>query len=268
MVDPSSLAVLGGSAALVAKLLGPTADYIGEGMKLWAEARVDNVKAIFSNAESKLGVRIQSEGVVSPRVLKEILQEGSYSDDPVGVEYFGGILASSRTETGGDDRGAAWAKLLAGLSTYVVRAHFVLYALLAREFRREPVADSAGFRRRRVWIDREEFISAIGLTDGEEAAVIESVAAHVFFTLHQYDLLGPSHWNARLEEGAPRGVVAAPSASGAELFLWAMGDGHSASFVALFDAAERIPIVDGIELPETVQRVEAPERESETDQPS
>lgn len=259
MVDVSGLAVLGGSAAVVAKVLGPTADYVGEGLKLWAEARVNNMKAIFASAERKLGARLDSEGTVPPKVLKEILQEGSYSDDPVGVEYWGGILASSRTENGQDDRGASWAKLLAGLSSYTIRAHFVLYAIFAREFSGESISGSDTLRSHRIWIDREEFVAAIGLSEEQDLPVVDSVLAHVFFALHQFDLLGESHWNARLEDGAPRGVVAAPSASGAELLLWALGEGHSKSFGAIYSTSFLVPADFGPHLPESVQRVERPD---------
>jgi hypothetical protein len=35
---------------------------------------------------------------VPPRVLSGLLTDGSYRDDKVACEYFGGVLASSRTE--------------------------------------------------------------------------------------------------------------------------------------------------------------------------
>lgn len=244
---------------MVAKILGPTADYIGEGLQLWAKARVTNVKQIFSNAEEKLGDRLELDGTVSPRVLKEILQEGSYADDAVGIEYWGGILASSRSESEQDDRGAAWAKLLAGLSTYALRTHFVVYSQIAIEFSGYPIRRNRDLRYHRVWIEREEFVAAIGLSE-EAASTMDSVAAHVFFALHTYDLLGPSEWNCRLEDGGPLGVLASPSAQGAELFLWAIGEGRSTTYTSLFDGwATAIPNVVDVRKPETVYRLDPPD---------
>lgn len=62
-----------GSAKLVEKILGPTADYVGGGIQNWTRKRVENVAKIFGHAERKLGTRLESEGAVPPRVLKEIL---------------------------------------------------------------------------------------------------------------------------------------------------------------------------------------------------
>lgn len=128
MVEPESLAIIGTSAPLALKLLGPTADYLGNELQHWTSRRVANVQRIFSHAEKRLGAEaIEGPGEVSPRVLKEILSEGSYWDDELGAEYFGGILASSRTEDSRDDRGAALAALVSRLSTYQLRCHYLFY---------------------------------------------------------------------------------------------------------------------------------------------
>jgi hypothetical protein len=42
----------------------------------------------------------------SPKVIKAILDDGSFCDDELTASYFGGVLASSKTEVGCDDRGA------------------------------------------------------------------------------------------------------------------------------------------------------------------
>ena len=129
-MDPSTgtgLAVLGaaiGSKELVIKLLGPTADYIGTGLQAWTERRVNNVGRIFDIAVQRLGDKLNTEGRVHPKVLKEILSEGSFCDDQLAAEYFGGLLASSRTGISRDDRGAYFVSLVANLSTYQVRAHY------------------------------------------------------------------------------------------------------------------------------------------------
>jgi hypothetical protein len=109
--------------------LGPTADYLGDELQHWTARRVENVQRIFSKAEKRLGAAaIDEPGGVPPRVLKEILDEGSYWDDELGAEYFGGILASSRTQDARDDRGAALAALVSRLSTYQLRCHYLFYS--------------------------------------------------------------------------------------------------------------------------------------------
>lgn len=108
MEPGTGLAILGsalGGAKLVEKLLGPTAEYIGSGIQSWTEHRVKNVSDIFRNAQEKLGDRIDQPGAIPPRVLKEVLNEGSFCCDPLTAEYFRGVLASSRSPVSRDDRG-------------------------------------------------------------------------------------------------------------------------------------------------------------------
>ncbi len=108
-------------------MLGPTAEYIGGGIRNWTERRVNNVANIFIKAKEKLGDRIEEPGAIPPRVLKELLDEGSFCDDALTAEYFGGVLASSRSQVSRDDRGASWSSLVARLSAYQIRSHFLVY---------------------------------------------------------------------------------------------------------------------------------------------
>jgi hypothetical protein len=119
---------------LVPKLLGPTADYIGEGLKGLTEKGVQNIQRVFQSAAKKLGSKINSPGQVAPRVVKNILNEAYFCDNEVAVEYFGGILASSRSNDTRDDRGAYFAALVGRLSTYQIRSHYVIYQCFKHVF--------------------------------------------------------------------------------------------------------------------------------------
>ena len=101
------------NSTLMQKILGPTAEYLGGHFRDMVERRLTNTKKIFDVAERRLGERINRQGSVHPKVLKEILDEGSYAEEVLAAEYFGGILASSRSEISRDDRGAAFAGLVA-----------------------------------------------------------------------------------------------------------------------------------------------------------
>jgi hypothetical protein len=253
MVDSEALAVLGGSAALVTKLLGPSADYVGRGLQLWTEARITNVKAIFANAESKLGPRLDTEGAVPPRLLKEMLEEGSYWDNAIGVEYFGGILASGRTGSGEDDRGVAWARLVADLSSYTIRAHYVLYALFAREFDGESISDVSEMDRFRVWVDLDEFAVAIGPEDDDDQRFL--TVTHAISELDRLSLLTLASSATQADEDEPYEVVGTPTLPGSELFLWAMGEGQSARSSRLFTLMDSIPDIPEIRLPAAVRSI-------------
>ena len=118
----------------VSKLLGPTADYLGEGLSNLTKRRVESIGKMFSNAAKKLGSQIEAPGQVPPRILKTVMDDASYCEDPLVLEYFGGVLASSRTEDGRDDRGARLMKIVDNLSTYQIRTHYLLYSTIASLF--------------------------------------------------------------------------------------------------------------------------------------
>ncbi len=67
------------------KLLGPTADYLGTGLKDFTQKRAEAVGKIFSSAQQKLGEKVNQAGEVPPKVLKTVLNEGSYSTDQLTV---------------------------------------------------------------------------------------------------------------------------------------------------------------------------------------
>jgi hypothetical protein len=96
-MDPGTgLTVLGaalGSKELVVKILGPTADYLGAGLKDWTERATMNVQRVFYQAAKKLGNRIGSE-------------------------------------IGRDDRGAAHVALIGRLSAYQIRSHYFFYSII------------------------------------------------------------------------------------------------------------------------------------------
>lgn len=98
MTDPVTTIGIGAVAAYLGKdglqkLLGPTADYLGAGLKDFTQKRVEAIGRIFASAQSKLGDKAEKPGEVPPKVLKSVINEGSYASDPLAVEYFGGILA-------------------------------------------------------------------------------------------------------------------------------------------------------------------------------
>ena len=72
IIGTTGLAVLGTKDLLI-KLLGPTADYVGGEVAGFVEKCNVNLDSVFSRATKKLGARIDEEGSVSPRVLRQIL---------------------------------------------------------------------------------------------------------------------------------------------------------------------------------------------------
>ena len=126
MVEPgTAIAAVGAiagatklGAPLVQRVLGPTADLLGNELADWTERRLTNVGRVVENAAKKLPPDADPEGAVAPRVLARIIADGSFCEDDVGVEYLGGVMASSRSGVSRDDRGATLAALIGRMSTY------------------------------------------------------------------------------------------------------------------------------------------------------
>jgi len=233
-MDPGTgLTLLGGalgSVKVVEKILGPTADYLGAGMRDWTEQRVKNVGRVFENAKKKLGDRIDGPGKVPPKVLKGILGEGAYCEDEVAADYFGGVLASSRTEVGRDDRGAAFVALLGRLSTYQIRSHYFFYSLIriVYEGLKENIGVAEGRLRLTTFIPVTAYIVAMEFGKSEN---VPAIMSHVMFGLSREALIedqfmfGGGELSKKYSVVSGPGIVFAPSALGVELFLWAHGQG-------------------------------------------
>lgn len=170
------------------------------------------------------------------RVAMRVLEDASYADDPLIVEYLGGVLASSHTLVGRDDRGAAWTSVIESMSTYQLRAHYVIY----REFRRltlgesvpldEEAGKNAGMT---LYIPLEEFNEAMAFSDEEDS---HGLGTHAIFGLLRHEFLDGFALSPTLEGMGPvaepydlpqPGLLANVTAGGAELFLWAHGHGST-----------------------------------------
>ena len=218
----------------IAKLLGPTADYLGEGLKDLTQRRVESIGRIFPNASKKLGSRLDEPGQVPPRILKTVMNEGSYYEDLVALEYFGGVLASSRTKRGRDDRGARIAKVVDNLSTYQMRTHYLLYSTIASLFSKSGNTFALDDDRAQmeVFLPELGYITSMGFS--QEEWDNSQIMNHIWYGLHS-DVLIERRWLFGPREGvkdmfadAPcGGIVCHPSSLGAELFLWAFGRGDA-----------------------------------------
>ena len=233
------------SAKVLEKILGPTAEYIGEGAKNFTEKRVENLNNVFRAAAKRLGSRVETTGAVPPKVLKGILDDGSFCDDPLSVDYFGGVLASSRTGIPRDDRGASIIGLLGRLSTYQIRSHYIFYHIIKLLFNGRQIApiDSRSRDFMRVYVPTGVFIEAMDFTDDEE---LGNLTQHIMHGLEkeglidhyfrfgdtesikmefEYSVMGFQKKTKSLDAPTEGGIIIQPTVRGVELFLWAYGKG-------------------------------------------
>lgn len=215
------------------KLLGPTAEYLGSGLKDFTEKRFQTVGKIFSKASSRLGEKIEQEGAIPPKLLKQVIDDGSFADDNVEVEYLGGVLASSRSDQSRDNRGVAIAKLIDSLSNYQLRAHYLIYRSIKDLYQKSGISPlHEGRNDLGIFIPAQAFIAAMDFSQ-PELSRLEPLLSHVFFGLQKQGLIedhfefGPKETMQKyVPDTEFSGVICKPSAAGIELFLWAFGAGN------------------------------------------
>lgn len=258
MEPGTGLTILGGaigSAKLIEKMLGPTADFLGNELQSWTEKRITNVKNIFSNAEKKLGNEIEKKGTVPPKVLKEILDDGSFVNDELSIEYFGGILACSRTKNGLDDRATSFLNLLSQLSFYQIKSHYIIYHSIRKILKGEELLFTKLPHREkmRIFIPMEDFINSIGNINKEEKIIIIS---HIFFGLKRIGLIEDFTYSSsslKYDDKGNKmpGIRIVPSEYGAQLFLWTYGIRNKSTKMILSNDLE-LKRLETISLPDKI----------------
>jgi hypothetical protein len=186
------MAVLG-SAPIVLKIVGPTADYVGGGIKNLVERQVQNVERVFEKAADRLGEEgLERPGGVPPRVLKEVMEGAAFCEDELGAEYFGGILAASKSENQRDDRGATLAALAGRLSSYQLRCHYLMYAYAQKLLKGSGLNFGFGKERRsdgQFFIPYDIWMEGMELTEAERE-VRGDLAGHCCAGLVREELIG------------------------------------------------------------------------------
>ncbi len=215
------------------RLLGPTADYLGQGLRLYTEKGAENLRRIFVNGIKKAGKKVDEPGQVPAKVVKEVLEAGYFAEDELAAEYFGGVLASSRTGIARDDRGASYCSLIQRLSSYQLRTHYFVYAGFKHVFNECGANLGSGDERLqlRLFVPSWFWVSAMDFTEEEDQSVIFS---HVLHGLLKEELIEQHYHmgtNAFLKQRIgydpqTSGFVVSPSVIGVELFLWAHGCGQ------------------------------------------
>jgi hypothetical protein len=222
---------------LIKRVLGPPADAIGEQLATYVKFRGDNAMQILENAAAK--ANLDESGSVPPRVAWTILNDGSWCDDPVMVEYLGGALASARTG-GRDDRSARWASLVTHMSAYEIRAHYIVYRAIREVHRggRDTLPDSHGglayqhISQIPILMDLSDFASAMEFTEGENPDLL---LAHAVQGLRRENLVRKISYcdadasDRKYVDDAPfsdASISVIPSLDGAELYLFAFGQSH------------------------------------------
>ncbi len=276
MEPGTGLTILGGaigSAKVLEKLLGPTADYLGGEIRNYTEKGFANLRRVFEHATKTLGKRLEEPGQVPPKVLKGVLEQGYFCEDQLAGQYFGGVLASSRSGVSRDDRGSSFIALIGRFSVYQIRTHFIFYTLFKAlcAGRSANLGLSTERDKLKIFIPFASYLPAMDYQPEEKPNVL---IPHVMNGLCREELIGqgwssgsPGHLK-KLENVEPEsnGIVFRPSAVGLELYLWAHG--LSTISVADFLKVDFRPMqLEGMTIPAGA-RCYAPDEEKDVTNPS
>lgn len=242
-MDPQAIIATGftaSSAWVGRKLLGPLFDEIAQDLRQrYADRRAQNTQRILESGARRLGTKLEEPGTLPPRLLGLLLDEGSWCDDEVMAEYWGGIIAASRTVDGRDDRGITWAKAISRLSRFQIRAHYLLYlemrqaAIEAEPFDVGSVATCQQLLS--VYVPKSSFAFALEVDETE----IHAVLAHTVLGLAKEGLIDNTYYaygpgsdiqSTGLIDVPEDGLLVAPSFAGMELYFWAHGYCNSTEY--------------------------------------
>ena len=151
------------SAAYVAQqLFGKTLAEIGDDLNKMYKSNRDK---LLTKAAKK--VSDPNDGAKpNLRVARDVIWNGAVTDDEVCAEYFGGILAASRSEDGKDDSALIYVDCIKALSSEQLHLHFSIYNSLHNLLIADGAAIHPGnhneLSRKKVWFAAKE-LSHFGL---------------------------------------------------------------------------------------------------------
>lgn len=231
LIGPEGILATAG-AKLLYDVFGETSKLIGKRLSVYAEAGLLNLERVLKRARHRESLTGKGTGSVPARVIQHLLPEACFCEDEVQAEYLGGILASSKGPVARDDRAVSHLSLLASLSTYQIRSHYLLYSCILRwkgeraeHINRWIVADQ--HTNITVAITEEEFLRMMMFVPEEPAA---SICQHIFAGLEERGLCEGGLYvvlpNSR-RPGQPKVAFRYyyPTVLGIELFMWGLGHG-------------------------------------------
>ncbi|MBD9537586.1 hypothetical protein IB227_17180 [Stenotrophomonas sp. STM01] len=144
------------------KTLGPVLTEIGDDLKrLYSKGRDKIIEKAYKKIEDP-----EDGKSANLRIAHDVLTNGAFTDEEVCAEYFGGILASSRTTDGKSDDAIQLLDTIKSLSAKQLHLHYVLYnslnKLLVAGQEHINVGKAAEVQSRETWFALSE-LAGIGI---------------------------------------------------------------------------------------------------------
>ena len=168
---------------ILQQVLGPTAIEVGKDLK---KVYITGRNLLVSAAHRK--IRNPDDGKqANLRVTHGVILNGACTDDEVCAEYFGGILAASRSDDGRDDSAIQFVEVIKSMSSQQLRLHYVIYnalnKLLVSSGRTVNVGLSTEIQNCQVWLANAE-LEALGLKVDIDAPILHRLS---LLSQYKYD---------------------------------------------------------------------------------
>jgi hypothetical protein len=241
MTDPFLIAGALASGAVSApvvldaykRLLGPSLDLMGDGIKMGLVNRRSNIHKVAERADAK--TNSQRPGAIPPRVASDVFDQAQWADDEFVAEYLSGVLASSRSEDGRDDRGIVWTSMVGRLSSDALRLHYSIYSCLRAKLLGENTEVISSWTQKHLVLNYYDLLPGLEFEFGQVGIRRLLDAAYV---LQREGLVsGMTHGGADHFTGQPFAryvlpdigdiFMTATTVEGCNLFLYGHGHGGS-----------------------------------------
>jgi len=113
---------------LIENVLGPTSKEVGVDLKNLYIKTKNNIILILKKAFKKIKNPKDGE-IANLRVVRDVFWNGSFTDEDICAEYFGGILASSRSKSGKNDSAIFYLDIIKSLSSGQLKMHYIIYRI-------------------------------------------------------------------------------------------------------------------------------------------
>lgn len=244
---------VGGALAakpLLERLLGPSFEYVGNALaEMIARYGNKNVIDILRRVAVSVGAE-SGPTFVNPRVLRAAIEDGSFADDEVMRAYFAGIVATSFSHDGRDDRAVTFLAMLRNLTARQIRIHHLIYSLIRQCYIPLAAQSHVSAVDVSLFVPDQAVDPTLHLTDA-------AIRRHVAFGLAHENLIG-TEYDAEATYFAPddemlfAGLQVTGTVTGAELFLWVHGNRNGVAMdllredVSLRDWLPAIPEPHGV----------------------
>ena len=215
-----------GTKDLIIKLLGPSIEFFGDELKEFNKRRLENIRKIFIKATEKVGQNIEKPGNVPPIILKEIIETGSYYSDDIFIEYYSGILASSRSIKAKDDIGKVYTQLIHRLSYFQLKAHYIIYMKLKKSFDGMKNCELKSVRKTiNIKFKGSEFNDIMEFSQ-DDLFKSYNIVGNILIGLSREDII-EKKWSLVGKIDGDYIFSVQPGLTGYRLFIWSQGQGDT-----------------------------------------